>query len=163
MNLPNYSDPLLARPDLQSLRNLQQSGQSRTVGNIAGLTIRSHLQPIFSVAHSRAVGYEGLMRPSDATGNPVSPLDAFRLGRDFSHVLTLDRLATAVHVHNFMRLKADGWRFLNMNTEVFLFRPGVEPAARYRQARPVDDHAGGRQPAHPAHPAHDAGHGLAAA
>ena len=120
MKLPNFPDPLPARPDLQSIRKLLQSSESQTVGNIAGLSIRSHFQPIFSVAHSRAVGFEGLMRSSDATGNPVSPLDAFKSGRDFSHVLTLDRLASAVHVHNFMRLGADGWLFLNMNTEVFL-------------------------------------------
>ncbi len=112
----------LARPsvNLQSIRSLLQPGPKQTVGNFAGFEIRSHFQPIFSVAHSRTVGFEGLMRPTDANGNPVAPLDAFSMGRDFSHVMTLDRLASAVHVHNFLHLGADGWLFLNMNTEVFL-------------------------------------------
>ncbi len=42
------------------------------------------------------------------------------MDRDFSHTLTIDRLASSVHVHNFQHLKADGWLFLNMQTEVFL-------------------------------------------
>ena len=106
--------------NLQSISDLLKSDGSQTVGNFAGLAIRSHFQPIFSVAHSRSVGFEGLMRPTDPNGDPVSPLDAFRIGRDFSHVLTMDRLASSVHVRNFLQLKADGWLFLNMNTEVFL-------------------------------------------
>ncbi|HEX9450474.1 MAG TPA: EAL domain-containing protein [Burkholderiales bacterium] len=106
--------------NLQSIRGLLQQAGHQTTGKLAGLTVRSHFQPIFSVAHSRTVGFEGLMRPTDPSGHPISPLDALAMGRDFSHILTLDRLANAVHVHNFQQLKADGWLFLNMNTAVFL-------------------------------------------
>ena len=120
MNTSNSPESLRSAVDLQTIRSLLQTGSNQTVGNFAGLAIRSHFQPIFSVAHSRTVGFEGLMRPSDVDENPVSPLDAFKMGRDFSHVLTLDRLSSAVHIHNFLDLKADGWLFLNMNTEVFL-------------------------------------------
>lgn len=120
MNTSNPLESSRSDVNLQSIRNLLQADGDQTVGNFAGLVIRSHFQPIFSVAHSRTVGFEGLMRPSDADGNPVSPLDAFRISRDFSHILTMDRLASSVHVHNFPHLKADGWLFLNMNTDVFL-------------------------------------------
>ena len=120
MNTSRPPEPLSSAVNFQSIRNLLQPAGSQTVGNIAGLTVRSHFQPIFSVAHSRTVGFEGLMRPSDPDGNPVAPLDALAMGRGFSHVLTLDRLASAVHVHNFQHLKADGWLFLNMNSAVFL-------------------------------------------
>ena len=108
MNTSNPPESPPSEVNLQSIRNLLQPGGNQTVGNFAGLAIRSHFQPIFSVAHSRTVGFEGLMRPSDPNGNPVSPLDAFRMGRDFSHILTMDRLASGVHVHNFLHLKADG-------------------------------------------------------
>ena len=120
MNPPNSPETPASRTTLQSIRELLHFDGSRTVGQFAGLTIRSHFQPIFSVAHSRAVGFEGLMRPIDSSGHPVAPLDAFKLGRDFSHVLTLDRLASGMHVQNFQHLGAEGWLFLNMNTEVFL-------------------------------------------
>lgn len=120
MNTSNPPESLSSKVNLAAIRNLLQPGGNQTIGNFAGLAVRSHFQPIFSVAHSRTVGFEGLMRPSDPDGNPVAPLDAFRMGRDFSHILTMDRLASCVHVHNFLNLKADGWLFLNMNTEVFL-------------------------------------------
>src|SRR5579859_1763507 len=140
MKPPNCSDPLPARLDPQSIRHLLQPGHSQTVGNMARLTIRSHFQPIFSVAHSRAVGFEDLMRPSDATGHSLSPLDAFKMGRDISHVLTLDRLASAVHVHNFLNLHADGWLFLNMNTDSSTTKSGrsaITSSIRGRSRRPT--------------------------
>jgi len=120
MNTSPPPEPPSSAVNFQSIRNLLQPAGNQTIGKIAGLTVRSHFQPIFSVAHSRTVGFEGLMRPSDPDGNPVAPLDALAMGRDFSHILTLDRLASAVHVHNFQHLKADGWLFLNMNSAVFL-------------------------------------------
>jgi EAL domain-containing protein (putative c-di-GMP-specific phosphodiesterase class I) len=104
----------------ESLRSLLKTVGERTTGQFAGLTVGSHFQPIFGLAHSRAVGFEGLMRPLDGNGNPVAPLDALALSRDFSHLQGLDRLASAVHVHNFRQLQADGWLFLNMHTTVFL-------------------------------------------
>src|SRR5258706_5879868 len=120
MNTSNPPKSFPSKVNLAAIRNLLQPGGNQTVGNFAGLAIRSHFQPIFSVAHSRTVGFEGLMRPSDANGNPVSPLDAFRMGRDLHHSLTMGRLASCGHVHHFLNLKADGWLFLNMNIEVFL-------------------------------------------
>ncbi len=119
MNTSNPSPPA-PKADLQSIRNMLATDGDRTIGNFAGLSVRSHFQPIFSVAHSRTVGFEGLMRASDPDGNPVAPLDAFRMSRDSSHVATLDRLSSAVHLNNFLHLKADGWLFVNMRTEVFL-------------------------------------------
>ncbi|HVY05389.1 MAG TPA: EAL domain-containing protein [Burkholderiales bacterium] len=120
MSASSSDESALSPADLRAIHPLLRTENGRTAGRFDGLTIRSHFQPIFSVAHSRAVGCEGLMRPSDPQGNPVSPLDAFRRVREVSHTLTVDRLACAVHVHNFLHLKADGWLFLNMTTEVFL-------------------------------------------
>ncbi len=104
--------------DLQRILELLETSDSQTVGHFAGLTLRSHFQPIFSISHNRMIGCEGLMRPTDGDGNAVAPLVA--LGREASHVMTMDRLASAVHAHNFCVLGTDGWLFLNMTTAVFL-------------------------------------------
>ncbi|HEX4984682.1 MAG TPA: EAL domain-containing protein [Burkholderiales bacterium] len=120
MTTSNQPDPSASAIDLRAIRPLLQPDGERFCGQFNGLTLRSHFQPVFSVAHGRAVGCEALMRPTDVEGNPVAPLDTFRLARDFAHVLTVDRLAAAVHAHNFARMQIEGWLFLNMNTEVFL-------------------------------------------
>ena len=117
MNPANMPD-VAAAPDWQAIRNLLHPEGRQTIGTLAGWTLRSHFQPIFSLAHGRAVGFEGLMRPTDASGAALAPLDTF--GRDPAHLFSLDRLAAAVHVRNFDALKQDGWLFLNMHTEVFL-------------------------------------------
>lgn len=106
--------------NLWLINELLHPAEGRTVGRHADLVIRSHFQPIYSVAHSRSVGFEGLMRAVDTHENPIPPLDIFRRAKDFTETLTLDRLADAVHLHNFLHLKADGWLFLNMETSVFL-------------------------------------------
>src|SRR5258706_14983678 len=120
MNTSNTQQASVPEATLQSISNLLKSDGNQAIGHFAGLAIRSHFQPIFSVAHSRSVGFEAFMRPTDTGGHPVSPLDAFKMSPDFSHALTVDRLASSVHVHNFLQLKGEGWLFLNMQTEVFL-------------------------------------------
>jgi EAL domain-containing protein (putative c-di-GMP-specific phosphodiesterase class I) len=40
-------------------------------------TLSSVFQPVFSLSHMRAVGYEGLLRAHDALDRAVSPLDVF--------------------------------------------------------------------------------------
>lgn len=40
-------------------------------------TLSSMFQPVFSLSHMRAVGYEGLLRAHDALDRVVSPLDVF--------------------------------------------------------------------------------------
>src|SRR5262249_45169089 len=112
MTAQNRADPPV---NLQAIRPLLHQDGRQTTGSFNGLSIRSHFQSIFSVAHSRTVGCEGLMRAADVDGNPVSPLDAFKLVRDFSHTLTVDRLSSAIHAHNFLQLGTEGWLFLNMN------------------------------------------------
>jgi EAL domain-containing protein (putative c-di-GMP-specific phosphodiesterase class I) len=96
-----------------------ENGQA--TANYAGLRLSSHFQPIFSVAHSRVVGHEALMRASDSHGRPVPPLEVFGKSGDFFSTLLLDRLSRTVHLRNFQEQdRAGGWLFLNVNAEVFL-------------------------------------------
>lgn len=93
----------------------------RASADYASFRLGSHFQPIFSVAHSRIVGYEALMRAQDGRGKPVPPLEVFGRSSDFFSTLMLDRLSRTVHVQNFQsQNEADGWLFLNINAQVFL-------------------------------------------
>lgn len=60
-------------------------------GNLHGLQLSSHFQPIFSLAHRRPVGHEALMRVSDQ-GQAISPLTLFERCTDFTARLQLDQL-----------------------------------------------------------------------
>jgi hypothetical protein len=42
-----------------------------------GIALASHLQPIFSLPHQRAVGYEALLRGIAPSGPLVAPFDLF--------------------------------------------------------------------------------------
>lgn len=85
-------------------------------GHFGDLKITSAFQPIFSIAHRRPVGYEGLMRAQTDSGAPVSPLDAFRHAQDVQQYVFLDRLCRLVHIRNFLETGEDeNWLFLNVN------------------------------------------------
>ena len=81
----------------------------------------SHFQPVFSFPHRRAVGYEALLRVSDAQGRPVAPLTFFEQLRSFDAQWAADRLCRLLHVHNFVDQAGDvGWLFLNIHPSVFV-------------------------------------------
>jgi EAL domain-containing protein (putative c-di-GMP-specific phosphodiesterase class I) len=119
---------MTARPDegtpnaaLEAIQSRIRAENGRFAAGYDGLSLGSHFQPIFSVAHSRVVGYEALMRASDAQGVAVPPLEVFGRCRDFPATLLLDRLSRAVHVHNFQAMsRVPDWLFVNVHAEVFL-------------------------------------------
>src|SRR5579859_6793043 len=67
------------------------SGLERFSVQHGELTLTSVFQPIFSLSHMRAVGYEGLLRAHDALDRPVSPLDVFGEAARLGDVLQVDR------------------------------------------------------------------------
>ena len=102
-------------------------------GTFRDLRLSSHFQPVFSLAHGRAVGYEALLRAAGPDGNPVAPYDAFRIAHHVDEVALLDRLARAIHVRNFMaQPSGSSWLFLNVS-------PHVISTARSRHGRFFDD------------------------
>jgi len=81
--------------------------------------LESAYQPIFSLAHRRAVGYEALVRPKTRADEPVSPLQLFGEVSDAAEVVKLDRLCRDLHAANFAALEAErSWLFLNINPQV---------------------------------------------
>lgn len=92
-----------------------------------GLSLSSHFQPIFSIAHGRAVGYEGLIRAQDDDGCSLSPATLLAMPNDGGECLELDRTCRTLHMRNFAR-QANGqaWLFLNLNSQYLVSeRPDI--------------------------------------
>ncbi|RZU02904.1 EAL domain-containing protein [Rivibacter subsaxonicus] len=99
-------------------RLLDQAGA--VVAEDAGLLLRSHFQPIFSLSHGRVVGHEALLRATDASGRAVAPPQYFGC-ESFETLLWRDRLARSVHAANYLRMAQPHQRlFLNLHPQVFL-------------------------------------------
>jgi len=83
-----------------------------------GLTLRTAFQPIFSIAHRRAVGYEALVRSDDVHGKPF-PIDKlFSLPKSSKDSLQLDRLCREIHIKNFSAQNTTNeWLFINLNSQ----------------------------------------------
>jgi EAL domain-containing protein (putative c-di-GMP-specific phosphodiesterase class I) len=83
-----------------------------------GLALTSHFQPIFSIAHGRAVGYEGLIRAQHADGTAESPATLLAMPSNGQECLELDRTCRTLHMHNFARqATGQAWLFLNLNSQ----------------------------------------------
>src|SRR3977135_3737504 len=67
-------------------------------------SVSSHFQPIYSLAHRRPVGYEGLIRAvHSASGRRVEPAELFSKAHHGEEGIRLDRQCRALHVRNFKR------------------------------------------------------------
>jgi EAL domain-containing protein (putative c-di-GMP-specific phosphodiesterase class I) len=83
------------------------------------LELSSAFQPIFSPAHRRAVGVEGLIRARDKRGRMVPPLELFSEVPVGETRILLDRQCRSLHVSNFVRFgDARSWLFLNVDPYV---------------------------------------------
>ncbi|MGN6648446.1 EAL domain-containing protein [Trinickia sp.] len=79
-------------------------------------TLTSVFQPVFSLSHMRAVGYEGLLRAHDIFDRPVPPLDVFGDAARHGEMHYVDRLAQSLHLENFKALRVEReWLFLNIH------------------------------------------------
>jgi len=84
--------------------------------NLAGKSLDSHFQPIFSLSHRRPIGYEGVLRVIDENNHSIEPMDAFNSLQNEEDVVELDRLSRFLHVSNYKRQINDrSWLFLNIH------------------------------------------------
>jgi EAL domain-containing protein (putative c-di-GMP-specific phosphodiesterase class I) len=96
---------------------LQETEQGFTA-NFAGLSMSSAFQPIFSVAHRKAVGYEGLLRAYDVDGHYVTPGQVMQMPVSNREHLELDRSCRLLHASNFSSQSSEeSWLFLNLNSQ----------------------------------------------
>ncbi|HEC58889.1 hypothetical protein LCGC14_0973560 [marine sediment metagenome] len=87
------------------------------VADYKGYTLSSVFQPIISIPHQRAVGYEGLVRGRTAEGVECAPVDIFTLPETSSEHLALDRICRLLHIRNFSRQPLDNeWIFINLDS-----------------------------------------------
>ncbi|AGK47798.1 EAL domain protein [Burkholderia thailandensis MSMB121] len=84
------------------------------------VTLASAFQPIISITHKRVVGYEALVRATDANGAPISPDTLFARAQARGETLRLDRLARCLHAANFAAQDTGScWLFLNVLPQMF--------------------------------------------
>lgn len=103
--------------------SLRREGGHWTAG-AGGLRLRSAFQPIYSLAHGRAVGHEALLRAEDGAGRPVPAPAALRGDGSFAHRLLADRSARLIHALNFAEAApAAHWLFLNLQPQILVSIP----------------------------------------
>lgn len=111
-------------PDVRLSERLEsalvQEGEG-VLGTFGRLRIASNFQPIFSLAHQRVVGFEGLMRATATDGQVHSPVQVLGSAGGQAEIVFLDRLCRAVHLRNFVRQDTgNAWLFLNINPRVIV-------------------------------------------
>ena len=85
-------------------------------GSPSEFRLFTHFQPIFSLAHRRPVGYEGLIRGTDSNGKAYLATELLAKAPAGVPRMQLDRQCRALHVRNFRRLgDEDSWLFLNVD------------------------------------------------
>lgn len=100
-----------------SLFALAEGGYAAQFGEYR---LSSHFQPIYGLSLQRPVGYEALLRASDAAGRSVPPLSLFS-SLSSAQGAQVDRLSHRLHVQNYRDLvDSPRWLFLNMTPQAFL-------------------------------------------
>lgn len=95
--------------------------QPHHAASFDGLILTSAFQPIFSIAHRRPVGYEGLLRAYDVEGHQLTPGAVFLRPSDSHQQLDLDRICRKLHADNFASQDNHGcWLFLNLNSQCLI-------------------------------------------
>lgn len=109
----------LAAPDIDLLSPmLNKEGDSWTA-EYQGLTLKTALQPIYSISHKRVVGYEALIRAFDTDNAAVLPIHLFQLPTSNAENLLLDRLCRYLHIRNYTGFHDQlNWLFLNVSPQV---------------------------------------------
>ncbi len=80
-----------------------------------GFTLASAFQPIYGVRDRRAIGFEGLVRATLASGHAVRTIDLFT-GLDEAETISLDRTCRTLHLRNFAESGVtDRMLFLNIH------------------------------------------------
>lgn len=98
------------------------------------ISLASHFQPIFSLAHRRVVGYEALLRGSTPDGTPVSPPELFARCQSVEEKNALDVTACELHAGSFARFPRQAhWLFLNVDASIFSRGNAVSASQRLQR------------------------------
>jgi EAL domain-containing protein (putative c-di-GMP-specific phosphodiesterase class I) len=103
------------------IQSMLTEKSGRASGWFKDLELKTAFQPIFSLPHKRAIGFDASLRGTDPSGRPVPPETLFGPVENYSETSLLDLLCTTIHVHNFFsRQPTRGLLFVNLHPEVFL-------------------------------------------
>lgn len=103
-------------PGFQPPRPVAGDEGSRRTVLYGGYTVFSVFQPVFSVAHRRAIGYHASLRAHDEQGQQVSSHEVFTQAARRGDLLELGRLTESLHLGNFNAFDShDEWLFLNLH------------------------------------------------
>jgi EAL domain-containing protein (putative c-di-GMP-specific phosphodiesterase class I) len=110
--------PKLGRGPLQRYSEHLFTGETHIEAQFQDYRVQSAFQPIFSFAHGRPVGFEGLARARSAAGEAVAPGVLFGAATTTETTVFLDRLLRTLHLANFSHPDYEGaWIFLNISPE----------------------------------------------
>jgi len=106
-------------PDLELLTGMVHRKEAFWTAEFRGLQLRTALQPIYSIAHKRIVGYEALIRAFDCQDSTILPQQLFQLPASTGENLQLDRLCRLLHICNYQDCHDPlNWLFLNVSPGV---------------------------------------------
>lgn len=109
----------LTAPEVELLSPMLNREGDTWTADFQGLTLRTALQPIYSISHKRIVGYEALIRAFDTDNSAVLPLHLFQLPASDAENLLLDRLCRYLHIRNYSGIRDQlNWLFLNVSPQV---------------------------------------------
>lgn len=84
-----------------------------------GLDLSSVFQPIIDLQRNKPLGFEALLRASDAHGKSISPPIAFRQAEIAEQLVKFDRLCRTLHTLNYLNMgRKEGRLFLNVHPEL---------------------------------------------
>ena len=102
--------------DLSFIRQWADRHGRLLTGKMDHLRLYTALQPIYSLAHKRVVGYEALLRAKNDQNIWVSPGSLFDARKEEMQQIHLDRLCRYIHINNFICAgDTDNWLFLNVS------------------------------------------------
>lgn len=103
--------------------------QGRALARYGGLRLESAFQPIVSLAHGRAVGFEALVRPFAAhQRESLPPTDVFASAAERGESVLLDGVCRTLHLVNFeLSRRQDVWVFVNMTPSTILATGAPDP------------------------------------
>lgn len=108
--------PSLGNAALRAYSEHLFSEDTHIEAQFSSFRVRSAYQPIFSFAHGRPVGFEGLARATSTAGSPVSPGELFAAASTLESTVFLDRLLRTLHLANFSEPAYESaWLFLNIS------------------------------------------------
>ena len=90
-------------------------------GQYESFSLKTALQPIYSIDHQRCIGYEALIRAEDSNKQSISPLDLFNLPSTEEESIYLDRLCRYIHTANFSKIYDENrWLFINLSAQAYI-------------------------------------------